>query len=103
VVNSLSAFRLIIEIQSKVEPLSNPVLQNIASINFLHFAIFLFLISSAVLITVSLATEKPDEEKLKGIVYAKDSLNIKDKWRNINIGFSVLLVAVVALLWWSFR
>lgn len=99
----LGAFRLIIEIQSKVEPLSNPVLQNIASINFLHFAIFLFLISSVVLIAVSLITEKPNEEKLKGIIYSKDALMIKDKWRNINIGFSFLLVAVVALLWWSFR
>lgn len=53
----LGAFRLIIEIQSKVEALSNPILQNIASINFLHFAILLFLISSAVLVAVSLATE----------------------------------------------
>ncbi|MBK7631125.1 MAG: sodium/solute symporter [Ignavibacteriales bacterium] len=99
----LGAFRLIIEIQSKVEALSNPILQNIASINFLHFAILLFLISSAVLVAVSLATEKPNEERLKGIIYAKDTLQIKDKWRKINIGFSVLLVAVVALLWWSFR
>ncbi len=38
-----------------------------------------------------------------GIIYSKDALMIKDKWRNINIGFSFLLVAVVALLWWSFR
>jgi ABC-type multidrug transport system permease subunit len=48
-------------------------------------------------------TEKPNEEKLQGIIYAKDVLKIKDKWRNINIGFLVLLIAVVALLWWIFR
>jgi SSS family solute:Na+ symporter len=94
---------LVIEILNKIEPLSNSFLQNIASINFLHFAIFLFIISSAVLILVSLATAKPTADKLEGMIYSRSISVIKDKWRNINVGFSILLIIVLVALWWNFR
>jgi SSS family solute:Na+ symporter len=96
-------FRLIIEIQNKIEPLSNSFLQSVASINFLHFAIFLFIISSAVLIIVSLATLKPNADKLEGMIYSRNIGVIKDKWRTINLVFSLLLVLVLIALWWIFR
>ena len=99
----IGAFRLIIEIQNKIEPLSNSFLQNIASINFLHFAIFLFIISSAVLVIVSLATEKPAEEKIRGLVYSRDTHQEKYKWRSVNIAFSFLLIVLLIVLWWIFR
>jgi SSS family solute:Na+ symporter len=99
----LGSFRLIIEIQDKIEPLSNSFLKNIASINFLHFAIFLFIISSAVLILVSLTTAKPTPDKLEGMIYSRNISVIKDKWRSLNVGFSILLVLVVIFLWWIFR
>ncbi|MBE0539490.1 MAG: sodium/solute symporter [Ignavibacterium sp.] len=99
----LGGFRLVIEIQNKIEPLSNTLLHNIASINFLHFAIFLFIFSSAVLIFVSLATEKPTNEKLSGMIYHRNTAVITDRWTKINIGFSALLVFVLVSLWWIFR
>lgn len=99
----LGGFRLIIEIQSKIEPLSNSLLQKIASINFLHFAVILFIISSTVLVIVSLFTEKPSEEKTNGLVYSHNFYSEKYKWRNVNIGFSFLLVIILILLWWIFR
>lgn len=99
----LGAFRLIIEIQNKVEPLTDKLLYEIASINFLHFAIFLFLISSAVLIVVSLFTEKPSEAKVEGLVYSGSSLFSKEKLNKLNVVFSVLLVIVLIILWWIFR
>jgi len=99
----LGSFRFIIEIRNKLEPLSNPFLQNVASINFLHFAIILFIISSAVLILVSLATKKPDEEKLIGLVYSRKVESKMDNWKIVNIAFTFLLLAVLAFLWWTFR
>lgn len=95
----VGAFRLIIEIQNKMEPLSNELLKYVASINFLHFAIFLFILTSAVLVGVSLATEKPDEKKLTGLIFDKSALQAKSKWRTVNIFFSVLLVAILFTLW----
>jgi SSS family solute:Na+ symporter len=99
----MGGFRLIIEIQSKIEPLSNSLLQKIASINFLHFAVILFILSSTVLITVSLATEKPSVEKTDGLVYSHSFHHEKYKGRYINIIFSVLLVLLLIILWWVFR
>lgn len=99
----LGALRLIIEIQNKINPLSNQLLKDIASVNFLHYAIFLFLISSAVMIFVSLFTEKPDENKIKNLVYSPDSFMQKYKYKNLNILFSVMLVGVLIILWWIFR
>ncbi len=99
----LGAFRLIIEIQNKIEPLSNSLLQNIASINFLHFAVFLFLISSSVLVLVSISTEKPTSDKLEGMIYSRIQAKLEDRWRTVNIGFSILLIAVLFALWWIFR
>ena len=95
----VGAFRLIIEIQNKIEPLSNEFLKYVASINFLHFAIFLFVLTSAVLIAVSLATEKPDETKLAGLIYDRLALHEKSKWRTVNIYLSVLLVLLLLSLW----
>jgi SSS family solute:Na+ symporter len=96
-------FRLVIEIQNKIEPLSNSFLQSVASINFLHFAIFLFIISSTVLVLVSLASAKPTADKLEGMIYSRNIAVIKDKWRSVNVGFSILLVIVLIALWWIFR
>jgi len=41
-----------------------------ADINFLHFAIFLFVICASVLIAVSFATPAPRPEKLRGLTFA---------------------------------
>ena len=99
----IGAFRLIIEIQNKVEPLTNKFLYEIATINFLHFAVFLFIISSAVLVIVSLFTEIPGEEKTAGMVYQRSSLLFEGGINKVNAAFSILLVLVLLFLWWSFR
>jgi SSS family solute:Na+ symporter len=41
-----------------------------ADINFLHFAIFLFVVCASVLIAVSFATPAPAPEKLRGLTFA---------------------------------
>ena len=99
----VGAFRLIIEIQSKSEKISNIVLQNFASINFLHFAVYLFILSSFVLVIVSLLTEKPAEEKLTGLIYNRFAAKEESIRRIINISFSIFLVIVLIYLWYTFR
>ena len=99
----VGAFRLIIEIQSKSEKLSNTFLQDLASINFLHFAVYLFILSSIVLIIVSMLTEKPAEQKLTGLIYTRFEAKEKNSWRTVNISFSILLVIVLIYLWYTFR
>jgi SSS family solute:Na+ symporter len=68
-----------------------------AEINFLHFAIILFGICTAVLVLVSLASESPDQERIKNITYqsgASDGIS-----RQNVFWYSLLLGAFILLLW----
>jgi SSS family solute:Na+ symporter len=101
----LGAFRFILEIQNKMTPLSNEFLRYVASVNFLHYAVFLFVICSAVLIGVSMLTPAPSREKLINVTYAgiDRSHKFETKWKALNIVLSVALVAILLTLWWNFR
>lgn len=100
----LGGIRLVLEIQNKISPLSSDFLRFTASINFLHFAIFLFIICSAVLVLVSLATEAPSGLKLEKLVISSGDINyVTDaKWRRVNIAASIVLVMVLLFLWLTF-
>lgn len=71
-----------------------------AGINFLHFALFLFLASAAILVGVSFATQAPTEKNLA--VFAPAS-GAGEPVRNAidvrNTGFSILLGAIILGLW----
>ncbi len=69
-----------------------------ASINFLHFAVILFLIAGAVFVAVSYLTNPPPEEKMK--VFAVDTQELKaDLGDKFNAGLSILLGAIIVALW----
>jgi len=74
-----------------------------ADINFLHFAILLFLICSGVLIGVSLITVLPSFSKLKGLTFAtaesKSIAQEQTRWRRNDIIFTVILLGFVGLIW----
>jgi len=79
-------------------------LYSYADINFLHFAIFLFAVCSAVLIIVSLATQPPAEEKVAGLTYSTATATESDPaWRRKDVILSVVLAIVVGLVWIYFR
>lgn len=101
----LGAFRFILELQNKMNPLSSDFLRYVASVNFLHYAVFLFVVCSAVLIGVSLVTAAPSREKLVNVTYAgvDHSHKFETKWNSLNAGISVVLVAILLILWWTFR
>ena len=84
-------------------PIGFAPLATLAEINFLHFAVFLFILCSFVLILVSRATAEPEMASLRGLTYRyteKVTLTKSDiTSRRLNIIFSVLLVATVVTLW----
>ncbi len=75
-----------------------------ADINFLHFAVVLFVICTTILVVVSLLTAPPPEEKVAGLTFATVSRAEKEetrssRWVRRDFVLSLLLVACVAGLW----
>ena len=80
------------------------LLYTYADINFLHFAVVLFVICTTILVVVSLLTAPPPEEKVAGLTFATLSRAEKEEtrsspWIRQDRVLSVLLVACVAALW----
>lgn len=90
----------------------------IVDMNFLHYAIFMFVVCCVVLVTVSLMTPAPERKRLAGLTFA----TVDDKMETsavgipqrkpahetplehrINVFFSLLLLATVIGLWIYFR
>jgi SSS family solute:Na+ symporter len=87
--------------------------------NFLHYAIFMFVVCSIVLVAVSHMTPAPDRKRLAGLTFA----TVDDKIETIAVGgppmrkpahetptehainvvFSLLLLGTVVGLWIYFR
>jgi len=83
------------------------VLLRYASINFLHFAIVLFVICSLVLVGISLITPPPSAAQVEGITFQTARPRADDaeaaRRRSGDFVLTLLLVAAVAALWIYFR
>ncbi len=94
---SLGMLRLILELNKNS---LHGVLYTFASINFLYFCIFLFVLCLAVLIGVSLLTKKPSYEKISGLTYgttvAADRAASRATWGWKEVALSLIVLAVVA-------
>lgn len=106
----LGAARLVLELTR--ESLEGP-LRSYADINFLHFAVLLFAVCTAVLVGVSLLTPAQPERSLAGLTFATAGdaasttadprLRSEPGRRRRDVVLSVLLVATVVLIWIAFR
>lgn len=77
-----------------------------ATMNFLHFAIFLFVVCSIILIVVSLMTAPPPPEKVAGLTFATKrpvSETSVPAWRRMDLMLSAFLVVCVLAIWVWFR
>jgi hypothetical protein len=75
-----------------------------ANINFLHFAIFLFIVCSAVFVGVSLTAPPASEEKLANLTYSTRRFAVMNPaWKRRDILLSFTLAAVVGLVWIYFN
>ena len=72
-------------------------------INFLHYAFYLFVICTLVLIVVSLATEEPDAEKVKDLTFQtvdpSTDLTSDPLWRQRDVWAAVALIVIVLGVW----
>jgi len=116
----LGATRFVLELTDRATGghFASPMVRWIIDMNFLHYAIFMFVVCSVVLVVVSLMTPAPDRKKLAGLTFAtvddKMETTVVDTRQRkpahetaaehrINVIFSVLLLATVIGLWIYFR
>jgi SSS family solute:Na+ symporter len=114
----LGTVRFVFEILDKSAHYQSGAIRWLLDMNFLHYAIFMFVVCAAVMVFVSLATPAPARAKLAGLTFA----TVDDKLETVpvtgakpalaretplehklNVAFSVLLIATVLLLWVYFR
>ena len=70
-------------------------------INFLHFALFLFLFCSAVLMIVSKMTTPQPEASLELVTFQRGTKAASFKWTT-DVILTVVLVILVLILWFVF-
>ena len=113
----LGALRFILELRAKGGSPPGAALSWLVDMNFLHYAIFMFVVCSVTLIAVSLMTPAPDRKKLAGLTFA----TVDEKMdlvampsarkpaaetpaeRRMNLVFTFALIATVIMLWVHFR
>jgi SSS family solute:Na+ symporter len=102
----LGALRLVLELANGISKTGLPegsVWAWIAEINFLHFAVLLFAVSTAVLVGVSVLTPAPSAAQIAGLSYQPgmpaDAAPADRKGQRINVGLSILLAALLGVLW----
>jgi SSS family solute:Na+ symporter len=79
------------------------VLLAFAEVNFLHFALLLFLVCSVVLVTVSLLTPPPPASRVAGLTFATREVaaptSAAARWRRTDRRLSLVLAAAVGVIW----
>jgi SSS family solute:Na+ symporter len=112
----LGVVRFVLEVLDKTRHYDSSLIRGIVDINFLHYAIVMFLICSAVLIAVSYTSPAPSREKLAGLTFATVAEKLDTKEiigpklaaetvfeHRMNVAFSLLLLVTVIGLWIHFR
>jgi len=107
----LGTLRFVLEIFSK-RGMDLGLMNWYATMNFLHFAVFLFIISVGIVYVVSLSTTPPNRQRISGLTLATStemqtdmSRRMDDQnplWNKINIIASMVLVVLVLVLWVKF-
>jgi SSS family solute:Na+ symporter len=103
----LGVSRLVTEFMAKegmIKIEEGSILQAMLDINFLHYALFLFLFCSVILILVSLTAPQQSDEQLALVTYRKSeerSPNFKtDLWLTLLLIAGVLVLWVMFSPWW---
>src|SRR5437660_6364974 len=114
----LGATRFIMALMAAQGTQFNGFMEWLVKMNFLHYAIFMFVVCSLVLVGVSLMTPAPDRRKLAGLTFATvgEKMDISPVGmpqrkpaqetpleHRVNVFFSLLLLATVIALWIYFR
>jgi solute:Na+ symporter, SSS family len=75
------------------------ILYQFATINFLYFAIYLFVFAILIMVGVSLATPKPTEEQIRGLTFATtvaaDKASSRASWNKWDVILSLIVVVII--------
>lgn len=95
----LGMTRLVLELNKDA---LNGTLRVFAEINFLYFAIILFVVCIGILIVVSLLTRPPAEVQIQGLTYATTARQDREKsrasWNKGDVVHSVIIVGIIILI-----
>jgi SSS family solute:Na+ symporter len=112
----LGTVRFVYEVLDKNVHYTSRALRWLVDMNFLHYALFMFVVCTVVLIAVSMMYPAPARKKIAGLTFATvdDKLESMDvhapdlkretpKERRINLAFTAVLLVMVFGLWIYFR
>lgn len=114
----LGSLRFVLEVVDKGSHFEGSAVRWLLDMNFLHYAILMFVVCCGVLVAVSLLTPAPERRKLAGLTFATvdekmDTQEIAGTKvalarespleHKLNVAFSLLLIASVVGLWIYFR
>jgi solute:Na+ symporter, SSS family len=113
----LGTVRFVYEVLDKSQHFTSPAVRWLVDMNFLHYAILMFIICAIVLIVVSLMTPPLERRRLAGLTFATvddklDTTAVSDlqsvpretrREHQINLAFTALLISTVVGLWIYFR
>jgi SSS family solute:Na+ symporter len=115
----LGTVRFVLEVLDKTRHFEAAAIRSVIDLNFLHYAIVMFLVCAAVLVVVSVLTPPPDRRALAGLTFATVDAKLETTrvrgaglpkpppetgmQHRINIALSVALVLTVVSLWIYFR
>lgn len=101
---AIGVFRLVAEFLSNegtIQVSEDSLLGMFLGINFLHFALFLFLFCAVILMVVSKMGVPQPVELLELVTFQKRSERPKSKWSS-DATLTVILIGLVLVLWWLF-
>jgi len=97
----LGTLRLVFEFMinnGQIAEGSAPLIEYFVGINFLHFALLLFILSTIILFAGSMLRPKHSDEKLDGLIFSKIGDNFFEvKRKDVILTFA--LIAIVAIIW----
>jgi SSS family solute:Na+ symporter len=97
----IGMFRLLVEV-FKTDLNPNSLLYQFADVNFLYFAVYLFIFSTMLLVGVSYATSSPDYSKISGLTYGtltpSDKEKSKRSWTRLDLILSVIVLIIIAVI-----
>jgi SSS family solute:Na+ symporter len=113
----LGAARCLLEVLDKTRHYNSAAVRWLVDMNFLHYAVLMFVVCAIVLIGVSMMYPAPERKRIAGLTFAtvgdklettdlKETPHLKRETRaehRVNLAFTLLLIATVFSLWIYFR
>src|ERR1700719_2577137 len=113
----LGAARFIFEVLDKTRHYNSAAVRWLVDMNFLHYAVLMFVVCAIVLIGVSMMYPAPERKQIAGLTFATvgdklDTTDLKETphlkretpaEHRVNLAFTLVLIATVFGLWIYFR